>query len=194
MCATRSTCSASARVAQPTVEEIGAYIDVEPSTVADTLLANRAYRAASLDRPASQDRFGAEPRSHLIGDPGATAALDSAEQRIEAVAALGELTERERKIVIWRFYEDRTQSEIGRRLGIGQVQVSRLLRSDAPDSSVTPWATPTSNLAKMSSRADSLIAARLGRPASVGHALVDDRDVGIGVGTTIGASCETLRL
>ena len=95
--------------------------------VADTLLANRAYRAAFADRPITMTD-GAEPRSHLISDPGATAALDSAEQRIEAVAALGELTERERKIVIWRFYEDRTQSEIGRRLGIGQVQVSRLLR------------------------------------------------------------------
>jgi RNA polymerase sigma-B factor len=31
------------------------------------------------------------------------------------------------QIVRWRFYEECTQREIGARLGIGQVQVSRLL-------------------------------------------------------------------
>jgi len=36
------------------------------------------------------------------------------------------LTERERKIIILRFYRDRTQSEIAKSLGVSQVQVSRL--------------------------------------------------------------------
>jgi len=31
------------------------------------------------------------------------------------------------RIIVWRFYEECTQREIGERLGIGQVQVSRLL-------------------------------------------------------------------
>ena len=38
------------------------------------------------------------------------------------------LPERERKIITWRFFEDQTQAEIARRLGLSQVQVSRLER------------------------------------------------------------------
>ena len=40
--------------------------------------------------------------------------------------AIGGLTERERLIVYLRYYRDQTQSEVASRLGISQVQVSRL--------------------------------------------------------------------
>lgn len=40
--------------------------------------------------------------------------------------AIGTLTERERLIVYLRYYRDQTQSEVANRLGISQVQVSRL--------------------------------------------------------------------
>jgi RNA polymerase sporulation-specific sigma factor len=38
------------------------------------------------------------------------------------------LPERDRKILIWRFFEDRTQADIAARLGLSQVQISRLER------------------------------------------------------------------
>lgn len=38
------------------------------------------------------------------------------------------LSERDRQIIIWRFFEDLTQSEVANRLDISQVQVSRLER------------------------------------------------------------------
>lgn len=41
---------------------------------------------------------------------------------------LNRLPERDRNIITWRFFEDKTQSEIARRLGLSQVQVSRLER------------------------------------------------------------------
>ncbi len=41
---------------------------------------------------------------------------------------LAKLSERDRKIIIWRFFDDLTQSEVARRLNISQVQVSRLER------------------------------------------------------------------
>jgi len=41
---------------------------------------------------------------------------------------LQKLTERDNKIITWRFFEDRTQVEVARRLGLSQVQVSRLER------------------------------------------------------------------
>ncbi len=39
---------------------------------------------------------------------------------------IAELSERDRKIIYWRFFEDKTQVEIANRLGLSQVQVSRL--------------------------------------------------------------------
>lgn len=41
---------------------------------------------------------------------------------------LNSLPERDRNIISWRFFEDKTQSEIAGRLGLSQVQVSRLER------------------------------------------------------------------
>jgi len=38
------------------------------------------------------------------------------------------LPERDRQILLWRFFEDKTQGEIAKRLGLSQVQVSRLER------------------------------------------------------------------
>jgi len=41
---------------------------------------------------------------------------------------LGRLPARDRLIITWRFFEDRTQSDIAQKLGLSQVQVSRLER------------------------------------------------------------------
>jgi RNA polymerase sporulation-specific sigma factor len=54
---------------------------------------------------------------------------ESQEKWFEKLAlneAIGTLTERERLIVYLRYYRDQTQSEVANRLGISQVQVSRL--------------------------------------------------------------------
>lgn len=46
--------------------------------------------------------------------------------KIALKKAMEELDERERLIVYLRYYKDQTQSEVAARLGISQVQVSRL--------------------------------------------------------------------
>lgn len=38
-----------------------------------------------------------------------------------------ELTERERKILLLRFFRDKTQSEIAGMMGVSQVQISRII-------------------------------------------------------------------
>ena len=40
--------------------------------------------------------------------------------------AIEKLSERERKIVVLRFFRDLTQSEVARRIGVSQVQISRI--------------------------------------------------------------------
>ncbi len=49
-------------------------------------------------------------------------------ERISVNELLSRLPERERLILKWRFFEDKTQSEIAGKLGLSQVQVSRLER------------------------------------------------------------------
>ncbi|MNR41904.1 RNA polymerase sigma-F factor [compost metagenome] len=54
---------------------------------------------------------------------------ESGEKWFEKLAlneAIGTLSERERLIVYLRYFRDQTQSEVASRLGISQVQVSRL--------------------------------------------------------------------
>ncbi|MFZ5899203.1 MAG: RNA polymerase sporulation sigma factor SigF [Bacillota bacterium] len=49
-------------------------------------------------------------------------------ERIALDELLSHLPERDRRIIQWRFFEDRTQAEVARSLGLSQVQVSRLER------------------------------------------------------------------
>lgn len=51
---------------------------------------------------------------------------EEAENRIALKAALNQLGERERQIITWRYFGEKTQSDIAKMLGISQVQVSRL--------------------------------------------------------------------
>jgi len=51
-----------------------------------------------------------------------------AEQRAVLHALLRSLTPREREVVRLRFEEDLTQAAIGERIGVSQMQVSRVLR------------------------------------------------------------------
>ncbi|MDO7786440.1 RNA polymerase sporulation sigma factor SigF [Desulforamulus aquiferis] len=49
-------------------------------------------------------------------------------EKLAVKQLLIELPERDRQILLWRFFEDKTQSEVAARLGLSQVQVSRLER------------------------------------------------------------------
>jgi RNA polymerase sigma-B factor len=54
-------------------------------------------------------------------------ALDLAELRVTLGPALAKLTERERRILTYRFFGQLTQSEIAQRIGVSQMHVSRLI-------------------------------------------------------------------
>jgi RNA polymerase sigma-B factor len=87
-----------------------------------------AYMPLSLDQPlASSDGEDARAVADRIGseDP----ELDRVEMRDVLSRAMEHLTPRERAIMAMRFYEQMSQSEIARRLGISQMHVSRLQRA-----------------------------------------------------------------
>jgi RNA polymerase sigma-B factor len=108
---------------QPTTDEIAETLDLPEESVAMTLESNRHYRATSWEslierRDHSTQRWGSALTTNSIEDSA---------DRVDLARTIAKLDERLQQIVIWRFYEECTQSEIGARLGVGQVQVSRLL-------------------------------------------------------------------
>ncbi|MEU1616493.1 RNA polymerase sigma factor SigF [Streptomyces sp. NPDC005722] len=109
----------------PTVAELAARMGIGEEEVLEAMVAANAYSASSLDAPATEDEDGGTAWAERLGyDDGAFGRIED----IEAVKPLiRELTERERLILSLRFGDELTQAEIGARLGISQMQVSRLL-------------------------------------------------------------------
>jgi RNA polymerase sigma-B factor len=109
----------------PTVDELANRLGVTAEQVLEAREAAGAYRAVSLDRPRGDDdddetvaqTFGAE-------DPGFGLAEDAA--TVERLMTV--LSDRERQVLRLRFAEDLTQSEIGARVGVSQMHVSRIIR------------------------------------------------------------------
>ena len=52
---------------------------------------------------------------------------DMSDAKVSLAPAVRKLSERDRRILYLRFFEDKTQAEIGAELGVSQMQVSRLL-------------------------------------------------------------------
>jgi RNA polymerase sigma-B factor len=97
----------------------------EPDNVLEAMQAGGAYRTTSLDAPRIADEEAA-----TVGDAVGTVdhGFASAEHRAVLQTLMCSLTLRERNIVRLRFEHDLTQAEIGTRVGISQMQVSRILR------------------------------------------------------------------
>jgi RNA polymerase sigma-B factor len=117
---------ANERGRAPTVNQLAEYLELDTEQVINALQAAQAYETLSLDAP----RPGAEGDSTTYGD-----AVGHEDERYELVeldatviAALEHIPARERLMLRMRFVEDLTQTEIAARVGISQMQVSRLLR------------------------------------------------------------------
>ena len=112
---------------QPTVDEIAQAAGIAPEDVLEAMQASSAYRATSLDAPR---RGGDEEAAQTLGDSlgHIEDGFGQAEQRADLDDLIRTLPAREREVVRLRFGADLTQAEIGRELGVSQMQVSRLLR------------------------------------------------------------------
>jgi RNA polymerase sigma-B factor len=109
----------------PTVNRLAQYLEYDNEEVIDALQAIQAYETVSLDAP----RPGAEDSAsygELIGREDERYELIELDATVASV--LGHLPSRERRILRMRFVEDLTQTEIADRVGVSQMQVSRLLR------------------------------------------------------------------
>jgi RNA polymerase sigma-B factor len=110
----------------PSVAEIAEQIGTTAEQVLEAREASAAYRAVSLDRTRDEDDENDGGMAAHVGieDPGFGEAEDAA--TVERLMRV--LSEREREVLRLRFAEDLTQSEIGNRVGVSQMHVSRLIR------------------------------------------------------------------
>lgn len=103
---------------EPTEEAIAAALGVEPAELQQARLCSAAYRTDTLDD--AQHDSGLR---HLAVDGG----FDRFDDSLTLRAAVAGLEPRDRSIIRMRFVEERTQSDIAARIGVSQMQVSRLI-------------------------------------------------------------------
>jgi RNA polymerase sigma-B factor len=109
----------------PTPAELAQHLHVSEEQIIQTQYASQAYHAVSLDAPLTgQD--GTASLGDLTGqdDPALEHVIN-----IESVHAhWADLDDQTQHLLTLRFYGNLTQEQIGKQLGVSQMQVSRLLR------------------------------------------------------------------
>lgn len=121
--------SASAELSQtlgraPTPSEIAAHIQEPIEDVYQGLEAAGGYRSQSLDEMLGPDEDSASVGDRIGFEDGALAEVDRQET---LQPLLADLPERERRILVLRFYGNMTQTQIAEKVGLSQMHVSRLL-------------------------------------------------------------------
>lgn len=108
----------------PTINELAQYSETSVERVLDALDANAGHHTASFEEPIHigddtttiADSVGApDPRFELI------------ETTTSIAAAASQFSDIERRVLTLRFVYDLTQREIAERIGVSQMQVSRVL-------------------------------------------------------------------
>ena len=109
----------------PTVKELSELMSLPEDEVREARLASNGYNSTSLDAAIGSSEDGETALADFIG------ADDQALELVEDFHALAPmiaaLDERDRQIIQMRFAEELTQAQIGERLGVSQMHVSRLL-------------------------------------------------------------------
>jgi RNA polymerase sigma-B factor len=110
----------------PTTAEIAARADAPIEDVLDAWQALRAQRSVPLDAP-GLDGDEPSPRAKTM-----IAITEHGFRRVEDAAVLegllAELDRRDREVLRLRYWDGLTQAAIGERIGLSQMQVSRLIR------------------------------------------------------------------
>ena len=106
---------------EPTVEQIAQRIGSTPEEIAVSMEAARM--PVSLNAPLQDDGGREITLDDCIGG---TDESEHALDRVMLREMLGSLSVRERQVIVLRYFQDQTQTQIAKQLGISQVQVSRL--------------------------------------------------------------------
>lgn len=106
---------------EPTVDQIAQHFDMDREEI--------VFAMDSAKHPVSLHQKSDDNPDKTFNLIDKIAVEDKNEEIIDKLilkSVIDELSDREKKIIILRYYRDKTQSEIAEHLGISQVQVSRL--------------------------------------------------------------------
>ena len=107
---------------EPTIEEISNYCNIDKEEV--ILATDAALNVNYLYDTVHQDDGAAVLLIDKIGEKNIQ--NDNILDKLALKEAISQLEDRERKIIILRYFKDKTQKEVAKMLGISQVQVSRI--------------------------------------------------------------------
>lgn len=110
----------------PTAPELAEYMELSVQDVLEALETAGAHHAASLDAPHTDEDGASGTLGSLIGTTDERYSL--VDDGLTITAAARELPLQERRVLQLRFLEDLTQTQIAERIGVSQMQVSRILR------------------------------------------------------------------
>jgi RNA polymerase sigma-B factor len=108
----------------PRPSELAEKLGLPTNEVLEGLAAGQAYRGSSLDEILSGDQSGTT-LGDLLGE--ADAELERVDYQQSLQPLLAELPDRERTILMLRFFGNKTQTQIADQVGVSQMHVSRLL-------------------------------------------------------------------
>jgi RNA polymerase sigma-B factor len=109
----------------PTPTELAELLGMDRAEVVEGLVAGSSYNTLSIDSGGGSGNEDAPAIADTLGDVDAT--LDQIENREALRPLLESLPDRERAVVVLRFFESMTQTQIAERIGVSQMHVSRLL-------------------------------------------------------------------
>ena len=109
----------------PTTEEVAAKLGVSVDEVLEAMESSSAYSSVPLEGGSSDDDETPAVIDHYAS---VDEDLTSADDRMVIEDTIADFSPREQEVLRMRFNDGLTQIEIAKRLGISQVQVSRLLR------------------------------------------------------------------
>ena len=110
----------------PSVEEIAAKLGVSAEEILEAMESSGAYTSVSLEAGGTSEDDEAPALIDRLASVDED--LDASDDRMVIDDAIRDFSPREQEIVRMRFIDGLTQVEIAKRLGVSQVQVSRLLR------------------------------------------------------------------
>jgi RNA polymerase sigma-B factor len=111
----------------PKPSEIADELGVDRERVTEALEAAEAYSTVPLDAPVADGR----PVAETLGS--ADDALERIDERQALRPLIAALPQRERTILMLRFFEERSQTQIAEEVGVSQMHVSRLLARTLAD-------------------------------------------------------------
>jgi RNA polymerase sigma-B factor len=108
----------------PTEQDLARYLQVTDREVGDARAAGLQYRPVSLSQPIAE---ADATLGDMVGEPDRE--LEGTSDRLALRQLVAALPERDRLLLDLRFSAGLTQTQIAERLGVSQMQVSRLLRT-----------------------------------------------------------------